>query len=52
MKGDSMKSFIAASLIALSPALAFAQASDRAVELAKQNIIIDGHVDAPHLHRQ
>ncbi len=42
-----MKSFIAASLIALSPALAFAQPSDRAVELANEFIIIDGHVDAP-----
>lgn len=42
-----MKTFIAVSLIALAPTLAFAQPSDRAVELAKQNIIIDGHVDAP-----
>ena len=42
-----MKTSLIAMLIALAPAAAMAQASDRAVDLAKRFIIIDGHVDAP-----
>jgi len=42
-----MKILSAVLLLVSAPTLAFAQPSDRAVELANQFIIIDGHVDAP-----
>lgn len=42
-----MKPSLFALIVALSPAAALADPSDKAVELAQRYIIIDGHVDAP-----
>lgn len=42
-----MKTLVAASVFALTPMLVFAQPSQRAIDLAQQFIIIDGHIDAP-----
>ena len=42
-----MKKFIAVSAFAFTPMLALAQPSERAVDLAQQFIIVDGHIDAP-----
>ena len=42
-----MKLLIAVSAVAFTPALVFAQPSERAAELAQQYIIVDGHIDAP-----
>lgn len=38
---------VAASLLAFAPAFASAQVSDRAMDMAKNMIIVDGHIDAP-----
>jgi membrane dipeptidase len=42
-----MKTLSALVVLALAPAAAFAQPSDRARELAQQFVIVDGHIDAP-----
>lgn len=42
-----MKKFLAVSVLAFTPMFALAQPSERAIELAQQFIIIDGHIDAP-----
>ena len=42
-----MKTLSALAILALAPAAALAQPSDRAKELAQQFIIVDGHIDAP-----
>ena len=42
-----MKPLLATCLLALAPSIVAAQPSDRAMGLAQQFIIIDGHVDAP-----
>ncbi len=42
-----MKTLIVVSAFALAPSLVFAQPSERAVDLAQQFIIVDGHIDAP-----
>lgn len=41
------RSFACVALAALLPAHAFAEPSERAVELAQRFIIVDGHIDAP-----
>ncbi|WDI30185.1 dipeptidase [Hyphococcus flavus] len=42
-----MKKILTVSILSLMPALAAAEPSDHAKELAQQFIIVDGHIDAP-----
>lgn len=42
-----MKSFFAGAALSLAPLTVMAQPSERAVQLARDLIIVDGHVDAP-----
>lgn len=42
-----MKKLLSALMLSVAPTMAFAEPSERAVALAHQFIIVDGHVDAP-----
>ncbi len=42
-----MKRLLLSAVIAIAPTLAVAAPSERAIEIAKKYIIVDGHIDAP-----
>ena len=42
-----MRQFIIASVLVFAPFVAVAKPSERAIDLAQQSIIVDGHIDAP-----